>query len=235
MGFLSNIFKKKFYDRDYRFAVNELHDLSIAVNGCGYNVTNISISGLCIRSKELAENYKINDELIVSFRINKKILDFSVRIARKEKDDLGLAITSNLSLFQKEVKVFFDCEIKGIKVKEKDTHELYIDGEDNIHWYSYDHIHEILITENNSVLTSFWINFQNIIFAYSESKEFKAFPSSSIGNNLEILNSIHFSRFIHDVEIFNDMKLDVKRFVLASKFKNEELSHQIINIIDSQS
>lgn len=193
------------------------HNLALAIDGEAYNILNISLSGIAVESNQLSQSVKSNEEHLLSLRINNQILDISARVARIKGDMVGLAVSSNLELYQKEVRAFFECETYALKVKKKDLEDPKLE---NFGWYSGDRFHEVFLKiENEEQIIEFWINFQNTIYHYSASNnQLKCFLYTR--SRFKVTEDL--SSFEHDSNIASEMLPFIRRFVFSIKELNSE-------------
>ena len=187
------------------------HNLALAIDGEAYHVLNISLSGIAVESDQLSKSVKSNEEHLLSLRINNQILDISARVARVNGNVVGLAVSSNLELYQKEVKAFFECETYALKVKKKDLEDPKLE---NIGWYSGDRFHEVFLKIDGEQILEFWINYQNTIYHYlTKNNQLKCFLFTRA--RFEVTEDL--SSFEHDANIAAEMLPFIRRFVFSIK------------------
>ena len=193
------------------------HNLALAIDGEAYNILNISLSGIAVESDQLSQSVKPNEEHLLSLRINNQILDISARVARINGSMVGLAVSSNLEMYQKEVKAFFECETYALKVKKKDLEDPKLE---NFGWYSGDRFHEVFFKIENEQILEFWINYQNTIYHYSsKNNQLKCFLFTRAP--FDVLEDL--SSFEHDANIAAEMLPFIRRFVFSIKeLKSED-------------
>lgn len=164
MGFLSKIFSRQYVIRAHRFRIKEIHNLTMAVDGVRYAISNISMSGIGLSAAELVKSCSINDEILITLKISDNIFDASARIVRINRDFLGLAITSHLNIYEENVKDFFKSEASALKMYKKDADQFTDDYVGQLQWYYADTFHELLFRKEGEDVGFFKINFQGLIF-----------------------------------------------------------------------
>ena len=231
MGFLNTIFKRKFIERDFRREVSEHHDLSVAIEGEEFQVENISFSGVAFRSKILSQKFKLGDETIISFRVNKKIFGVSAKVTRKRGDFIAFIVTGAMDKYKLEVQSYFNSEVKGLDAVEKDTAELKYDGPGIIKWFYGDEFHELFFVIQDQKLSAFWINYQNTVFELNPSGTFKTFlfKGEKVDINYELNGESHFK---NDTTIYDEMKPFVIRFIEGINGMDIKVKRDILKTID---
>lgn len=232
MGFLNTIFKRKFIERAYRFLVEEHHDLSVAIDGSEYPVENISTSGICLRSEELSEKFRLISETIISMRVNGKIFSVSADVARRNRDFIAFCVSKDFPEYKQEVRTYFNNEMKAINVVKKDVAELEYDGPGEIFWYHGDRYHELFYILNEGQLEAFWINCRNLIFELSTEEKLKTFLFSSqdLDFNEEFSGE---SQFKNDPYVYSEMTPFVVKFLNGIKNFDEKTKLEILKTIES--
>jgi hypothetical protein len=232
MSFLNTIFKRKFIERAYRFLVEEHHDLSVAIDGDEYAVENISTSGICLRSEELSEKFRILNETIISLRVNGRIFSVSADVARRNKDFIAFAVSRDFPEFKKEVRTYFNNEMKSINVVRRDVAELKYEGPGEIYWYYGDRYHELYFIINQGHLVAFWVNCRNLIFEFNAEEKLKTFLFSS--QDLDINEEFSGeSQFKNDPFLYSEMNPFVVKFLNGINNIDEKIKSEILKTIES--
>lgn len=211
VSLLKKFLKKEIVERYYRFSVMREHNLALAIDGEAYNILNISLSGIAVESEKLSQSVNSNEEHLLSLRINNQILDISARVARKNGNTIGLAVSSNLEKYQNEVKAFFECETYALKVKKKEVEDPKLEDYD---WYSGDRFHEVYLKGDDNQISEFWINFQNTIFHFSAKRnklESFLFTRANFDLNEDLTS------YEHDPNIGLEMLPFIRRFIFSIK------------------
>ncbi len=230
MGILTKIFKGKLSVRAHRFEVKSIHNLSMAIDGLRYTITNISMSGIGLASKELASICRVNDEILITLKVNDSIFNVSARIVRINNGFLGLAVTSHLSVYEANVKKYFESEISALKLQEKDASIFNEDYMGELTWLYSDDSHELLYGISDDNLLFFKINFQGVIYQKLEQRPLEVFQTLLPAHEQQ-------SRLAKSVDLvpLNEEKPEmfefVIRFVDAIQALNPLIKDEIIEIL----
>lgn len=211
-----------------RINIEEYHKAQMMVDEKVYQIKNISLSGVGFVIED--ENYfEVGQKYEGSLILNKNQIPVILEVRRKESNIIG-AILEIEDRFSKELLSFFEGELNALSLRKISIDSLKRDENGEPCWFYGDRNHELYLTTQGDVVTTFQLNYHGHIIV-ADNEKFHLGVQVDENTPGEHKTSKLVSK---TVKVDDDFKLMILRFVKSINDLLPEHKTQILARLSTQ-